>query len=71
MTCPQQLSEESWHSRGDMDPTTAHVTRTHLWTRLQQPNVWGVGSHFPRLEIGTVIVSADNQRNWSNLAAQS
>lgn len=44
ITCPIQLAEPTWHSYGDVDPTTATQTRQRLWTALETTP--GVGAHF-------------------------
>jgi glyoxylase-like metal-dependent hydrolase (beta-lactamase superfamily II) len=58
ITCPIQLSEPSWHSYGDVDPTTAQRTRQALWQRLEKTP--GVGAHFPALSPGM----KDSGINW-------
>lgn len=63
MNCPEQLTETSWRSVGDVDPPLAHATRAALWTQLEQPHTWGVGSHFPGLIPGSVI--AAESRRWA------
>lgn len=52
ITCPIQLSEPTWHSYGDVDPTTANRTRQALWHQLKSTP--GVGAHFPILSAGSV-----------------
>jgi glyoxylase-like metal-dependent hydrolase (beta-lactamase superfamily II) len=58
ITCPIQLSEPSWHSYGDIDPSTARRTRQTLWQRLE--SIPGVGAHFPALSAGM----KDSGINW-------
>ena len=52
ITCPIQLAEPTWHSYGDLDPSTADRTRQRLWDQLR--TIPGVGAHFPALAGGQV-----------------
>lgn len=52
ITCPIQWAEPTWHSYGDVDPTTAHQTRQSLWHQMKTTP--GVGAHFPDLTAGRV-----------------
>jgi glyoxylase-like metal-dependent hydrolase (beta-lactamase superfamily II) len=57
ITCPIQLAEPTWHSYGDVDPTTAQQTRQSLWQQLK--TMRGVGAHFPDLTAGRVSAGVE------------
>jgi hypothetical protein len=63
ITCPVQLNEPEWHSLGDVDVALANRTREQLWREMEDPQVIGVGSHFPGLRFGRVLPGVD--RRWS------
>ncbi|WP_264632337.1 MBL fold metallo-hydrolase [Microbacterium hydrothermale] len=63
ITVPHQLETPAWHSCGDLDPELAQNTREALWAELEKPNTWGVGSHFPHLIPGSVLIA--DSRRWA------
>lgn len=60
---PAERRVAAWHSCGDLDPELAQNTREALWAELEKPNTWGVGSHFPHLIPGSVLIA--DSRRWA------
>ncbi|MQA86033.1 MAG: MBL fold metallo-hydrolase [Streptosporangiales bacterium] len=55
--CPQQLTNLDWGAIVDVDPALARQTREALLRDLEQPDVLGVGCHFPGLLANRAIVN--------------